>query len=329
MPRLFPVSSDRTSYHSHADAQLNRAQTTRRLEAISGDDPLPLAYARDQIRLVAQSPYKLFLHWNLARDPRVALRRLTTDSRAYRLAVRLADTETMSETLYEAAETRTQWFDVRADTSYRADVGFAAATLPFIRLIRSNTVQTPRAGVAQEVDPSARFKIDAAEFVDVLDESGYVSDAVEVAIEAADAETHGAVTTLIASRVFNQPDDSSAFTDAQLSELRTLLTALAFGADLRALREQLSPALAQTMLQAGMFADELSFDVRRLYEMLSEILAFDFANAERAVSEQRGEAAARFIIGGSDVNLPAPPTHLWLPSMNRDMAVRLARLRQL
>lgn len=329
MPRLFPVSSDRTPDYPPAQAQLNRAQTAKRLDAISGDDPLPLAYARDQIRLVAQSPYKLFLHWNLARDPRVALRRLTTDTRAYHLAVRLVDTETMTETLYEAFETRTQWFDVRADTSYRADVGFAAATLPFIRLIKSNTVQTPRAGVAREVAASAQFKVDAAEFVDLLDESGYVSDAVEVAIEAADAETHGAVTTLIASRVFNQTDDALTFAEAELSELRTLLTALAFGADLRALQAQLSPALVQTMLQAGMFADGQSFDVRRLYEMLSEILAFDFADAERAVSEQRGEATARFIVGGSDVHLPMPPTHLWMPSMSRDMTARLARLRQI
>lgn len=329
MPRLFPVSSDQTIHNSRSEAQFNRAQTSKRLEAISGDEPLPPAYARDQIRLLAQSPYKLFLHWNLARDPRVVLRRLTTDASAYHLVVRLVETDAATETLYDASETRTQWFDVRADASFRADVGLAAANLPFIRLIRSNTVRTPRAGVAHEVDHNQEFKVDAAEFVQVLDESGYVSDAVEVAIEAADQESHGAVTTLIASRVFNRSDTNLSFTDAGLSELRALLTALAFGADLSALRAQLSPAFRQEMLLAGMFADDATFDARRLFEMLSEILAFDFAEAERAATEQRGEVTARFIVGGSDVNLPVPPTHLWLPSMNRDVAARLARLRQM
>lgn len=328
MPRLFPVSSDQTIYHSRYVAQRNQTQTTKRLEAISGDEPLPLAYARDQIRLVAQSPYRLFLHWNLARDPRFALQRLATNASAYRLAVRLVEVGANDETLYEASETRTQWFDVRADASYRAEVGFAAANLPFIRLITSNTVRTPRAGVAHEIAQNREFRVEPSEFVQVLDESGYVSDAVEVAIEAADAETDGAVTTLIASRVFNRPDRDLAFTDAGLYELRALLTALAFGANLSALRTQLSPALAQEMLQTGMFADDATFDVRRLFEMLSEILAFDFAEAERVATEyQRGEVTARFIIGGSDVHLPVPPAHLWLPSMNRNVATRLSTLR--
>lgn len=155
------------------------------VDALLSDEPLSQAFASEQIRLLVQSPDRLFLHWNHARDPHSTLRKaLGEAASAYRLAVRLVEVESDEQIWQEAAENGACWFDVKAGRSYHADVGFVADGHPFIRVMSSAVVHTPRKGVSQISDDSHEFQVTAPDFASVLNEAGYAADAQELAREA-------------------------------------------------------------------------------------------------------------------------------------------------
>ncbi|HEX8709040.1 MAG TPA: DUF4912 domain-containing protein, partial [Pyrinomonadaceae bacterium] len=172
-----------------------------KLAELSVDEPLPESYRADRIRLLAQSPRRLYLYWELKRDPFETLQR-AFGSRAglYALVVRLTALADGGESLHAASPTRSQWFDVRPDNSYRADLGLYSRGRAFIRLLSSNVAQTPRAGVARAVDPTPEFRVEPEEFARVLDDAGYAADALEVTLEAADATTDNSATLAVARR---------------------------------------------------------------------------------------------------------------------------------
>jgi hypothetical protein len=120
-----------------------------KLAELSADEPLPETYAANRIRLLPQSPRRLYLYWEFERDPFETLARaFGPQADRYELVVRLADLETGTETLHSASAARSQWLDVGPGHSYRADVGLYARGLPFIRLLSSDTTRTPRAAVS-------------------------------------------------------------------------------------------------------------------------------------------------------------------------------------
>lgn len=137
-------------------------------------DELPAPAARDAIHLFAQSPVQLFLHWSHAADPFDALREAFADAAArYRLAVRLTDLGDATEQLFHASPERAQWLDARPGREYRADLGFHADGLPFVRLLSSAAVRTPRAAVSPEADAAPQFHITPADFSRLLENIGY------------------------------------------------------------------------------------------------------------------------------------------------------------
>ena len=152
MPLIFPGSSDLLAVPPPEDSLEQAARPAARdpLADLSPDEPLPEIAKSDRIRLISQSPRKLFLYWNHARDPFSTLRRAfgAANASRYRLVVRLTETESGAESWHDASPTRAQWFDVRPDVSYRADVGLRSIDGSFIRLLSSFTTQTPRAGVS-------------------------------------------------------------------------------------------------------------------------------------------------------------------------------------
>src|ERR1700750_388203 len=96
-----------------------------KLAELSLDEPLPETYAMDRIRLLAQSPRRLYLYWEFKSDPFETLQRaFRWQAGHYQLVVRLNDRESGSETLHLASPTRSQWFDAQPGHSYRAEVGF-------------------------------------------------------------------------------------------------------------------------------------------------------------------------------------------------------------
>lgn len=295
-----------------------------KLAELSVDEPLPETYKANRIRLLAQSPRKLYLYWEFERDPFEALRRAFPSRQAerYTLIVKLFDVETGRETLHLASPTRSQWLDAQPGHSYRADVGLYARGSAFIRLLSSTASIAPRASVSPRTDPTPDFHIPADEFARVLDDAGYVSDALEVSLEAADLATANAATRAIASRFGGA--GVGALSEADLVEMRGMLAALAFGAKFEDLQAMFSDALAQWFDAASRQRRE-EIDATHLMEVLRELLGIEFDRSSLvALNEEAMRRAARVIVGASEVNLPLKPFHLWMPSMTAGMKIRIS-----
>lgn len=317
MPFFFPGSSELTIIPP-SPAVIDK------LAELSADEPLPELYKSDRIRLLAQSPRKLFLYWEFARDPFNTLRRaFGPQSARYTFAVRLSVTEDETEALHEASPTRSQWFDVQPDLSYKAEVGLYARGRAFIRLLSSNVARTPRAGVALTADETPQWNVSSEQFARVLDEAGYVSDALEVTLEAADLATDGEATRTIARRFAGA--EAPVIGEGELQELRGLLTALAFGMHFDAVRTSLSTPFINWLEQIGSRRSGGALDAAHLVEILRSTLGIEMGSAPfDGPTEEAMRRAARVIVGASEVNLPARPFHLWMPSMT---AGRLAKMR--
>ncbi len=142
----------------------------------SPPDTRPADAARDRARLLVQSPHRLYFYWSFSRDPRTSLRAALGDAAGnFRPAVRLVESAGgwEGEPIALADEARSVWLDARPGRTYRAEAGFHAAGLPFIRLLSSNPVETPPACVSSESDAAAQFQIGELEFAHLLTGSGY------------------------------------------------------------------------------------------------------------------------------------------------------------
>jgi hypothetical protein len=286
-----------------------------KLAELSADEPLPESYQVDRILLLPQSPRRIFLYWELARDSFEPLRRVFgAQADDYSLVVRLTDLETDEVTLHEASATRSQWFDAQPDHAYKAEVGLYAPGRAFIRLLTSNVRRTPRASVSLRVADVPDWRVSAEQFSRVLDDAGYVSDALEVALEAADEATNYAATRSITRQL--APASLPPMSEDELAELRGILTALAFGMRWDNLRPMLSPNLASWFDRFHL--EDAPFDPARITEVLHSTLGIEMTRSPfEAPSEAARRRAARVIVGGSEVNLPSRPFHLWLPSMTK------------
>lgn len=155
------------------------AESEKTLTVAPGDsraDVRPTGAARDRARLLVQSPHRLFFYWSFARDLRPALRAALGEAAGkFRPAVRLVEAGGVWEGEPSAAgdDENSFWFDALPGRAYRAEFGFHAAGLPFVRVLSSNAAETPAAGVSEESDPAPEFGIGGREFARVLEASGY------------------------------------------------------------------------------------------------------------------------------------------------------------
>lgn len=312
MPFFFPGSSELV-----ITDVLPSPAVVDKLAELSADEPLPASYQVDRIQLLPQSPRRLYLYWELARDPFEPLSRGFGERRnGYRLAVRLTNLETEDVTLHEASDSRSQWFDVQPDHAYKAELGLYAQGSPFIRLLTSGVKRTPRASVSLHTEPQPEWHVTAEQFSRVLDDAGYVSDALEVALEAADEATNYAATRDITRRL--APVSLPPMSEEELAELRGVLSALAFGMPMETLRPMLSPNLARWFDR--FHKQDGRFDPAQITEVLHSTLGIEMTRSPfEAPPEAARRRAARVIIGASEVNLPSRPFHLWMPSMMKGM----------
>jgi hypothetical protein len=312
MPYFSPGSSELTITAPHEGPPI--AAVVDKLAELSLDEPLPETYAANRIRLLAQSPRKLYLYWEFEHDPFEALRRaFGTRALNYTLVVKLVDLLSGAETLHLASPTRSQWLDAQSDHSYRADLGFYAPGSAFIRVLSSAAIKTPRSAVSRLTDSTPEFHVPADEFARILDDSGYVGDALEVSLEAADLATANTATRAVAERFGGAelPDMS----DEDLAEMRGLLAALALGAQAAQLQSALSQSLSRWLTEAAHRRRE-AIDSAHLLEVLRELLGLEFERtALEAFNAEATRRAARVVVGASEVNLPLKPFHLWMPSM--------------
>jgi hypothetical protein len=322
MPFFSPVSSEQFAA-APAPQPAEAAAVSDKLAALSSDEPLPEAYHVDRIRLLAQSPRKLHLYWEFAKNPFETLRRaFSLQAARYTLVVRLTAIETDEVSWHEASGSRSQWFDARPGKSYRADVGFFARGRAFIRLLSSSVAQTPRASVARTSAEAEEFRVSPAEFARVLDEAGYASNALEVSLEAADLATGDAATWAIASKL-NGQQRLLQIDEAELPEFRGLLAALALGMNPDELTGMLSPSLAEWLEQVRREHGE-ALRSAHLLEILRSTLGIQASLAEFDEFDEEGmRRVARFVVGASQVNMPRRPFHIWMPSMNAGLFRRM------
>jgi len=237
------------------------------------------------------------------------------------LVVRLTDLETGVETLHLASPTRSQWFDAQQGHAYRAEVGLYAQGRAFIRLLSSGRTRTPRAAVSHATDSSQEFSVTPDEFARVLDDAGYVSDALEVSLEAADLSTQNAATRAVVREVSGT--SAPLMSEEELAEMRGLLASRALGVNAEELQASLSVRIARWLEEVS-HRQQAAIDATRLIEIFRAVLGLEMERtAYGLLSADAMRRAARFIIGASDINLPLKPFHLWMPSMSPNLLERM------
>lgn len=254
---------------------------------------LPALPSENRARLQMQSPNRIFFYWSLKNNPFQTLAKMFGARAAdFTFVAKLVNLTNQTENFYNVPVAGSWWFDVESDSTYRAEIGFMASNRPFIRLLFSNPVETPRSAPSPYLDLSPQFAVSAQEFAEVLDASGYKQDAFEMALagdeaDHADAATEETMFRLIGKRKL----------DAQSHELRQVLFALTAGAALEELRGQISPNLFAQM-EKLMQENAENFGAEKVFSALQE--SFDLEPVEEA-EEYAGEVSYK-TFGASLVN---------------------------
>lgn len=253
---------------------------------------LPELQKENRAKLLMQSPNRLFFYWSVKSNPFRTLHRAFGERTSnYSLVLKLIDLKHETEEVYPVEAEGSWWFDVEADGSYRAEIGFYAPNGPYVRILFSNNIDTPRKSPSPRAATSADWTVSAATFAEVLDVSGFAQDAFDVAMagddhDHAERATHAAFSGFIGKGI-----DLQGFA---AEELRFALLALATGISLEDLRAHISPALF-ALLEAN--APELNAESAN--SALSE--HFGISSDEIEEDEERVGAA---VFGASRVNFP-------------------------
>ncbi len=252
---------------------------------------LPELPKENRARLQMQSPNRLYFYWSIKNNPFQTLNRVFGGNAAnYTLVAKLINrTQNREEVIPVEAEGST-WFDVEADSTYRAEIGFYAAHRPFVRLMFSNTVETPRRNPSPRHDFSSDWAVSANQFAQVLDVSGYAQDAVEVALAGDDLEFARRATQKAFSQIIGKR--ANDFTEDNAGEIRFVLLALASGYSPENLRGQISKNLFAKLLEN---AENLS--AAKALDALQE-------NFGEFADEMIGEDFGQAVFSTSSINFP-------------------------
>ncbi|MCY7347950.1 MAG: DUF4912 domain-containing protein [Pyrinomonadaceae bacterium] len=202
---------------------------------------LPELAKQDRARLQMQSPNRVHFYWSFKQNPFQTLNRVVGSQSNYQLIVKLVNQTKDREELFPVEAEGSAWFDVEADSVYRAEIGFYAVGRPFVRLLFSNSLPTPRKNPSPRRDFSANFAVTANQFAEVLDVSGFQQDAFEVALAGDDIQTADTAAQTAFSQIIG--DRKTDYDEHQSSEIRFILLALASGHALEDLRGQISSSL--------------------------------------------------------------------------------------
>ena len=261
---------------------------------------LPELPKEDRARLQMQSPNRINFYWSFKENPYQVLNRIFGSQTNYQLVAKLQNQTNDREELFPIEADGSVWFDVDADSSYCVEVGFYAVSRPFVRILSSNTLQTPRKSPSPRQDYSEYFAVSADQFAKVLDVSGYQQDAFEVALAGDDIESADAATETAFSQIFDA--EQGDFDQTKSGEWRFILLALASGYSLEELRGHVSPSLF-AFLQSR--AEELSAE-KALAALQTN---FDVSDDEIYEEEFIGET----VHGASLVNFPRSLKRRTLP----------------
>lgn len=252
---------------------------------------LPELAKENRARLQMQSPNRVHFYWSFKQNPFQTLKRVVGSQSNYQLIVKLVNQTKDREELFPVEAEGSAWFDVDADSTYLAEIGFYAVNRPFVRVMFSNALQTPRKNPSPRRDYSENFTVSANQFAEVLDVSGFRQDAFEVALTGDDIQAADAAAQTAFSQIIG--DQKSDDDEHQAGEIRFILLALASGHALEDLRGQISSGLF-TVLQTN--AEKLNAE--KAFAALQE--NFDVFGDE-LVEE---EAFSPTVFGASLINFP-------------------------
>ncbi|MBA2621257.1 MAG: DUF4912 domain-containing protein [Acidobacteria bacterium] len=283
-----PEIPERASMTEQGEPSASKNPIFRELDA----PRLPELNRGNRARLQMQSPTRLFFYWSVKDNPFQTLHRAIGNGAAqnYTLVVKLLnETNGREEKIVPIEAEGSSWFDADAGASYRAEVGFYAPARPFVRVMFSNRVETPRKSASSRPAETARWTISANNFAQVLDKSGFAHDAFEVALAGDDF--HFAETATNAA--FTQTFGGTDVVKNDASEMRFALLAIASGYEPDALRGQVSHSLFVRLQEGG---ENLSA------EKALAALRENFGAV--AVEDTETEFLAPTVFGSSLINFP-------------------------
>lgn len=209
---------------------------------------LPVLERENRARLQMQSPHRVFFYWSMKNNPYQTLSRaLGGRTGSYTLVVKLVNQTQDREDIFPVEAEGSWWFDTDTGSVYNAEIGFYAPNRPFVRVLASNTIETPRKSPSPQRAETADWAVSAHQFARVLDVAGFKQDAFEVAFAGDDAETADRATQSAFSQLVGTEIEDSVSHDS--SEIRYALLAIASGAEMESLRGQISRSLFQRMQQ--------------------------------------------------------------------------------
>ncbi len=203
---------------------------------------LPDLAKRNRARIQMQSPTRLYLYWSIKNNPFHTLRKIFGGKTGtYVLIAKLINRTKNTEQLFPIEPEGNWWFEVDSDSEYIAEIGFYAPNRPFIRIMYSNSVRTPRKSPSRRLDYTPSFKVDAYKFAEVLDAAGYQRDAFEVAIAGDDEILAEEATQKAYSHISGKNFPKILGSDSE--QLRLALLALASGYSLNDIRGEINASL--------------------------------------------------------------------------------------
>ena len=227
-----------------ADSEVEETEETEIQDPIFkelAEPKLPELAKENRARLQMQSPNRIQFYWSIKNNPFQTLNRALGNAGNYQLVAKLINQTNDREEIFPVEAEGSWWFDVDAASKYQAEVGFYAPNRPFVRIMFSNILETPRKSPSPRAATEADWAISAREFAEVLDYSGYTQDAFEVALAGDDYE----ISTYATHNAFSQflEDTETSFAEIGAEEIRLALLAIASGYSLEDLRGHIGATL--------------------------------------------------------------------------------------
>jgi len=253
---------------------------------------LPELERENRAWLQMQSPNRIYFYWSIKNNPFQTLQKVFQgNTGSYQLVAKFVNLKSEREEIRAVDAEGNYWFNAESDAAYRAEIGFYAPNRPYIRVIFSNTIETPRKSPSQRAATDADWAISSNDFAEVLDNSGFRQDAFEVALAGDDSQAASRAT----EKAFHQliGNRKSDFSEINADEVRFALLALASGVSLADLRGQISEALFIILQEHA-----ANLSAQNAIEALKE--NFEVFDEEIFEEEETGAA----VYGASLVNFP-------------------------
>ncbi|HSI88964.1 MAG TPA: DUF4912 domain-containing protein, partial [Pyrinomonadaceae bacterium] len=234
-----PTLSEEEVVAAGAAAPLESDAAASPLFEVLASPALPRLERKNRARLQMQSPNRLHFYWTVGPDPFKTLSIAVPGAENYTLVMRLRDMGRDAEELHPVEAEGSWWFHVEADSEYIAEIGFYAPNRPFVRILASNSIVTPRKSPSPRMANEAQWRVPSDKFAQVLDAAGFEEDAYDIAA-GIDAEPDRDAAMALSLIIGRSVQERHAFA---ADVIWRLVRAFAGGATLEKLRFETSPAL--------------------------------------------------------------------------------------